>query len=174
VRDNYSRVSIYFQDESRFGLITQNGKMLTSKGVKPICTFQQSYKYKWLYGLFSAETGDNFMLEFPTCDSDCFQVFLDLFSQRRPNELLVTVLDNASIHKTQKLVVPSNVKMIFLPPYSPELNPAEKIWQKFKRAFSNKLFDNIEQMDEFISELARSLDNIEVMNTCACSYIQRE
>ena len=96
--DKYSKVSIYFQDESRFGLITKNGKVLTSKGIKPICEVQQIYKSTWLYGSFSPHTGDNFVLEFSTCDSTCFQVFLDtsyfvqstsMFSERKPDELLV-------------------------------------------------------------------------------------
>jgi len=139
--ENYPKTSVYFQDESRFGMITHNGKMLTAKGVKPICRFQQVFQSTWLYGVFSPLTGDHFMLEFPTCDSDCFQGFLDLFSERKPDELLIIVLDNATFHKAKKLVVPSNIRLIFLPPYAPELNPAEKMWQKFKRAFSNNMFE---------------------------------
>jgi len=145
--------------------------MLTSKGVKPICKVQEIYKSTWLYGSFSPTTGDNFILEFPVCDSVCFQVFLDMFSKIKPNELLVMVLDNASFHKAKKLVVPSNVRFIFLPPYSPELNPAEKIWQQFKRAFTNKLFETIEQMRDFIVEMIKSLNNDMIMSVCACSYI---
>ena len=68
------------------------------------------------------------------------------FIPNKPDELLVIVLDNASFHKAKKLVVPSNIRLIFLPPYSPELNPAEKVWQKFKRAFTNKLFESIEEI----------------------------
>jgi transposase len=152
-------------------LITKNGKVLTSKGVKPICDVQQVYKSTWLYGSFSPITGDNFILEFSTCESACFQVFLNLFSERKPDDLLILVLDNSSTHKAKQLVVPSNVKMIFIPPYSPELNPAEKMWQKFKRAFTNKFFETIEQMKEFVSEMVVSLDKKDVMSICACSYI---
>ena len=121
------------------------------------------------------------VLEFPACDSVCFQVFLDtsyfvqstsMFSERKPDELLVMVLDNASFHKAKKLVVPHNVRFIFLPPYSPELNPSEKMWQRFKRAFTNKLFETIEQMKEFIYELVNTIDNTIVMSVCACSYIK--
>jgi hypothetical protein len=169
--DKYLRTSIYFQDESRFGLITKNGNVLTAKGVKPICVVQQIYKSTWLYGSFSPITGDNFMLEFPTCDSVCFQTFLNLFSERKPDELLVMVLDNSSVHKAKSLVIPSNIRLIFIPPYSPELNPAEKMWQKFKRAFTNKYFKTIEEIRNFISELANTLDNNTVMSTCACNYI---
>jgi transposase len=104
--EQYSQAIIYFEDESRFGLITKNGKVLTAKGIKPICKVQQIYKSTWLYGLFSPMTGDHFMLEFPTCDSDCFQVFPDLFAERKPKELLIMVLDNSSVHKAKKLVIP--------------------------------------------------------------------
>lgn len=136
-----------------------------------MCKIQQIYKSTWLYGLFSPATGDNFMLEFPVCDSKCFQMFLDIFSEKNPNELLVLVLDNAAFHKAKKIVLPNNVRMIFLPPYSPELNPAEKVWQKFKRAFTNKLFDSIEQMREFIDKMVKSLDKSQVLSICACNYI---
>jgi transposase len=145
--------------------------VLTSKGIKPVCKVQQIYKSTWLYGSFSPITGDHFMLEFSTCDSECFQVFLDLFAERKPKELLIMVLDNSSVHKAKKIVIPSNVKLIFLPPYSPELNPAERMWQKFKRAFTNKLFETIEQMRNFISETANLIDIEEVKSVCACKYI---
>jgi hypothetical protein len=94
----YDCMSLYFQDESRFGLITRNGRMLTAKGVKPVCPFQQVFRATWLYGAFSPITGDNYMLEFSSCDSECFQIFIDEFSQRNPNQLSVMVLDNAAFH----------------------------------------------------------------------------
>ena len=50
-------------------------------------------------------------------------------------------------------------------------NPAEKVWQKFKRAFANKLFESIEQMKNFISEMANSIDYVDIMSICKCSYI---
>ena len=38
------------------------------------------------------------------------------------------VLDNGAFHKAKKLEIPDNIKLVFLPPYSPEMNPAEKMW----------------------------------------------
>ena len=54
------------------------------------------------------------------------------------------LLDNGAFHKAKSLVIPKKTVLIFLPPYSPEVNPAEKIWQKMKRNFTNKLFNSIE------------------------------
>lgn len=50
------------------------------------------------------------------------------------------VLDNGKFHKSKKIIIPKNIVLVFLSPYSPELNPAAKIWAKYKRAFSNKFY----------------------------------
>ncbi len=72
-------IDLFFEDESRFGLFTRNGRSLTAKGVKPICSFQQVFKSSYLFGAFSPITGASFMLEMPQCNTANFQVFLDEF-----------------------------------------------------------------------------------------------
>jgi transposase len=143
---------------------------LTGKGVKPICSFRQDFEYTYLYGAFSPKTGDDFVLEFSECDTDCFQIFLDQFAQRKPDEYHVIVLDNAAFHKTDKLKIPPNIRLYYLPPYSPELNPAEKVWAGFKRAFTNKLFDSLDSMRAFIDDLVTSLNPEVIMSVCRCKY----
>ncbi len=59
---------------------------------------------------------------------------------------------------------------MFLSLYNPELNPAEKIWWKFKREFSNKLFKNLEKLSDFLSNLTNSLTKEEVASICSCNY----
>ncbi len=54
-----------------------------------------------------------------------------------------------AIHKAKRLQIPQNIILIFLTPYSPELNPAEKIWAKFKRAFTNKRFYKLKHVSRF-------------------------
>ena len=162
---------MYFQDESRFGLITKEGRMLTAKGVKPICTSHQEYSSTWLFGAFSPITGDDFLMEFPVCNTDTFQIFLDELSSEHPKTLIIMVLDNGSFHKSKRLKIPDNIKLVFLPPYSPELNPAEKMWARFKRAFTNKLFKSLEEISLFIDNAAKEINKGIVMSTCAYKYI---
>lgn len=107
----------------------------------------------------------------PVCNSDAFQIFLNEFSLRNTSELKVMVLDNGAFHKAQKLIIPDNIILIFLPPYSPELNPAEKIWAKFKRDFTNKLFLTLETLKEFLSKITHQLSNNEVISICSYEYI---
>ena len=129
--------------------------------------FQSTY----LYGAFSPLDGDNFLLELPNCNSLNFQIFLEHFSKQNPEDLKVVVLDNGAFHKAKGLVVPDNIILIFLPPYSPELNPAEKIWAKFKRTFTNKLFNSLSQLSNFICDLASNLTFNEVISITRFDYI---
>jgi hypothetical protein len=108
-------VNLYFQDESRFGLFTRNGKSLTAINVKPICTFQQVYKSTWLSKAFSPITGDYFQLILPHCNADNFQIFLDDFSKVNPTGLKIMALDNGRFYKAKNLIIPKNIVLIFLP-----------------------------------------------------------
>jgi transposase len=162
---------LYFQDESRFGLITKDGRMLTAKGIKPICKSHQEYKSTWLFGAFSPITGEKLLMEFPCCNSEHFQIFLDELSSEKPETLIIMALDNGAFHKAKKLIIPENIKLVFLPPYSPELNPSEKMWARFKRAFTNKLFKSLEEISLFIDNTAKTIDKTIVISTCAYKYI---
>jgi transposase len=162
---------LFFQDESRFGLFTRNGKSLTAIRIKPICTFQQVFKSTWLSGAFSPITGDHFQMILPNCNADNFQLFLNDFSKENPTELKIMVLDNGRFHKAKKLIIPENIVLLFLPPYSPELNPAEKMWAKYKREFTNIFFTSLADVDEFITNIVNSTSKKQVMSICGFSYI---
>jgi transposase len=152
-------------------LFTRNGKSLTAIGVKPICTFHHVYKSTWLFGAFSPITGDNFQLILPHCNADNFQQFLDDLAKIRPKELKILVLDNGAFHKAKKLKIPENIALIFLPPYSPELNPAEKIWAKYKRAFTNKFYTTLDEVEDFICNVVTSTCIKTVKSICGFDYI---
>lgn len=111
------------------------------------------------------------MLEMPLCNASCFQTFLDLFSKEKPDEFKIMVLDNGAFHKAKSLIIPSNIALLFLPPYSPELNPAEKIWAKLKRTFTNKLFNSLDALSDFIGDATKCIEISVVKSTCAFNYI---
>ena len=167
----FNSFNLYFQDESRFGLFTRNGKSLTARGVKPICEFHQVFKSLYLFGAFSPITGDKFMLEMPNCDSANFQLFLNEFALESPAEFKIIVLDNGAFHKAKSLIIPENIALLFLPPYSPELNPAENMWAILKRKFTNKLHKTLDEISEFISIATKNITNEMVKSTCGFGYI---
>ena len=81
------------------------------------------------------------------------------------------VLDNGAFHKAKSLKIPDNIALIFLPAYSPELNPAENIWAILKRKFTNKLYKTLEEVSEFITEATNSLSMEKIKSTCGFPYI---
>jgi transposase len=125
----------------------------------------------YLFGAFSPITGDHFELEMPHCNTDTFQIFLNEFSKSSPDEYKILLLDNGAFHKGQRLTIPENIALLFIPPYSPELNPAEKIWWKMKRNFSGKLHKTLDNVSEFISNQVKILTDENVKKTCSYEYV---
>jgi len=107
------------------------------------------------------------MLEMPSCNGANFQIYLDEFSKENPDEFKIIVLDNGAFHKAKSLEIPHNSALIFMPPYSPELNPAEKMWANFKRTFSNRLFKSLDELSQFITDVSKTATNSSVMSICA-------
>lgn len=131
-KSDCTSINIYAMDESRFGLLTIQRRCLTARGVKPVIPFQHQFKNFYLFGAYSPRNGDHFTLEVPYCNTDGFQQYLDDFSRYKPKEFKIVILDNGAFHKATRLQIPKNIGLLFLPPYSPELNPAEKMWQSIK------------------------------------------
>ena len=151
--------------------MTKNGKALTAKGVKPICPFQQVFQSTYLFGAFSPLDGNSFLLILPKCNNDNFQIYLDKFSLLNTNELKVIVLDNGAFHKAKRLKIPENIILIYLPPYSPELNPAENMWARFKRDFTNRLFTTIAKLENYMGKQVKELTKEVVRKTCGFGYV---
>ena len=152
-------------------MFTRNGKGLTAQGVKPVCTFQQVFQATWLFGAYSPFTGAHFELVLPHCNSDNFQLFLNEVSKENTEEFKLIILDNGAFHKTKSLIIPNNIALLFIPPYSPELNPSEKIWWKMKRAFTGKLHKSLEEVSNFIDGEVEKLTNEIVASICNFDYI---
>lgn len=88
-----------------------------------------------------------------------------------PEEFKIIVLDNGAFHKAKSLVIPDNIALIFLPPYSPELNPAENMWAKFKRDFTNRLFKSLDDLSIYLEKVCVSVSKNEVQSICAFNYV---
>src|SRR5680860_1776910 len=155
-KDKVQSVNLYFQDESRFGLITKQKRVITAKGIKPIGKYKHSYLYKWLWGSFSPITGESFCMTTNHVCKDFFIKYLEDFSKHKPEELKIIVIDNAAFHSTKDLILPGNIVLMPIPPYCPELNPAEKIWQWMKDKTAMKIYDTLEILENKICLLYTS------------------
>ncbi len=133
--------------------------MLTAKGIKPIGEYKHSYQYKWLWGSFSPITGSSFCMTTSHVNKEFFVKYLIDFSNENPKELKILIVDNAAFHSTKDINLPENIILLRIPPYCPELNPAEKIWQWMKDQIAMKIYDSIKDLGQKINELIEELEN---------------
>ena len=110
-------------------------------------------------------------MELPYCNGDNFQIFLNELSNKNPTEYKVVLLDNGRFHKGKNLLIPNNIKLVFLPPYSPELNPAELVWLNMKRKITNKVYKTMEELKIKINQIViELLTDKFIKNLCGFDY----
>lgn len=150
---------MYFQDEARFGLKTMVGYCLSAIGVRPKVSYQHKFANTYLWGSYSPINGDSFVWEINGVDSYIFERYLEEFSKQNQREFKIVVIDNAGFHSCLNIDIPENIFLLRIPPYSPELNPCEQIWQHIKKHFKNKQFDNIDLLKNWLHKMVCDMDN---------------
>jgi hypothetical protein len=130
------------------------------------------YEYLWYYGAVEPASGDAFFLELPALDTPCFQAFLDEFSRAYPDSLNLLVLDGAPAHVAQALVVPENVILLRLPPYSPELNPVERIWLDLRKLLGATLPASLGALADAAGTILRDYTADTLASLTAYGYTQ--
>jgi hypothetical protein len=120
-------------------------------GVKPVSKIQFAFDNYYLYGAIAPTTGEGFFLEMPALDSHCFQVFLTQLAQKYSESLNIMILDRGRFHRAKALQVPKNIVLEFLPAYSPELNPMERLWEDLKSHIALELFENLQLLKDRVA-----------------------
>jgi len=146
-------------------------RRITLPGVKPIQTAKPGYEYFYLYGAVEPETGQRFFTEHERLNSDCFQVFLDRLAEAFPRSHNVMILDNGQFHKAKKLSIPENVELKFLPPYSPELNPVERLWQDLKDALGFDFYEDLSSLRQKTRMVLRRYTDEAVASLTGYEYL---
>lgn len=136
-----------FQDEAGFGRINKPKHCWCKRGIRPCVPCHHIREYRYAYGAVEPLTGKSFFLIMPSCDTDCMNVFLKELSAAYPEDYIILACDGAAWHKSAGLEIPQNIKLIFIPPYTPEMNPIEQIWKEIrKRGFKNEVFSSLDKV----------------------------
>lgn len=167
-------VRLFFQDEARVGLHLPRYRRLTARGVGPKQPFEPLYEYYWLYGAVEPATGEAHFWEMPALSAECFALYLSKLAEAYPESLNVVVLDNAPAHIARAVVVPENVILLPLPPYSPELNPVERLWLAVRQQID--IFDvvvrtTLDGLREHVASILRSLTPAQLSSLTGYRYI---
>jgi len=138
---------LMFEDEAGFGRINKPKYCWCKKGTRPIVPCLHIREYRYAYGAVDPKTGDSHFLVLPRCDTACMNYFLKSLSKQYPNSIILLVLDGASWHRSKGLNIPENIRLFFLPPATPEMNPIEQIWKELRKlGFHNEIFKTLEKV----------------------------
>jgi transposase len=148
-----------FQDEARFGRSQDPRACWAPPGIRPVVAAQFVREYIYAYAAVSPHDGTLDALVLPFVDAAAMSLFLAEVAQRHPDEFVLLVLDGAGWHRAQELVVPANMQLLPLPPYSPELNPTEHLWDEIREKwFANTVFASLDAVEDQLVEALVALD----------------
>jgi len=163
---------VYFQDESRFGLLTVLRRAITLPGVKPVGPYQHRFIYRFCYGLVEPMSGDHFFITAPAANTLFFEYMLQEFSLHEPKVFKLIFLDKAGYHLTKSMRVPQNILLVYLPSSNPELNPMERFWEEMKSAVAFHNFKDEDELEEWIHATIKGYSNQQIASITGYPYIK--
>jgi len=151
-----SRVRVWFMDEARFGLHTELRRVWTLRGSRPVVARQIKYRWEYLYGALAAVSGEAHFAHLPGVSLEWDESYLRNLASSDPEAIHVLVRDQAGFHLREgDPRLPERVRVIDLPPYSPELNPCEQLWDILKDDTCNQIHETVGALRESMSATLR-------------------
>ena len=141
-------MDIWSQDETRVGQQGSLSRIWALRGTRPRKVKQQQFISTYIYGAACHDTGQSFALILPYANTVAMNLFLNELSMEiKPERHIALIIDNAGWHKANNLVIPVNITLIPLPPYAPELNAMEQVWEWIKNhCLSNQQYRDYEDI----------------------------
>jgi transposase len=131
------------------GLLPTPRRVWAPVGERPTAAVQRSYRWLYVYGFVRPQTGQTWWCLLPAVNAEAFGVALAEFARDEgiaADHRAVLVLDNAGWHHAKTLVVPDGIDLVFLPPYAPELQPAERLWPLVNEPVANRAFADLDAL----------------------------
>lgn len=153
-------VQVWAFDEHRAGLKPILRKVWARRGQRPLALGHQRFQWLYVYGFVRPSTGEVVWYLADAVNAALFGAILTAFAREvgaGPNNVVVLVLDGAGWHTAADLVIPEGIRLEFLPPYSPELQPAEHLWPLIREPLVNRHFDRLDDLDRTLSERCSDL-----------------
>jgi transposase len=163
---------VMFFDESRFGTHSKIGHGWFKTGSRSRVKIKLGYKNFYLYSSTDHITGDSYSLIMPKVNYICMNEYLKFLSHEVGNKTVALIMDGAGWHKSKDLCIPENIKIIYLPPYSPELNPVERLWKYIKdNILTNKIYETLNDLEDSLCNFLNSISSQHIKDICTADYM---
>jgi len=131
------------QDEARFGRICEPRRCWAPAGIRPHTPKQAIRQAVYAFAAIAPQLGKLVALVLPSADTDMMNLFLQQVAQEVADSFILMQVDQAGWHRSRELQIPENIRLIFQPPYSPELTPVEHLWDELReKFFLNRVFSS--------------------------------
>src|SRR6266853_864167 len=141
------------QDEGCFGRISRAKRCWAPPGVRPHAPAQVVRDYVYAYAAVAPAQGQMISLILPEASTAMMNLFLEHVSQTFSKYFIVMQVDQAGWHHAKDLVIPEHIRLIEQPPYSPEVNPVEHIWDELReKHFGNRAFPSLDALIEVLCQ----------------------
>lgn len=147
-----SPVRLWVLDEHRYGLLPVIRRVWAQRGVRVLAPYATRYQWGYLHEALEVDGANRLELLFTPCiDQDVHTLFLQQIAAVDPEALHVVIQDQAGFHlRADDARVPKNVRLLPLPPYSPELNPVEKLGDLVKDRICNRIYPSLRRLEDHI------------------------
>ena len=153
-------VEVWCEDEHRVGLQPLVRRIWVEEGEHPVAVVNWQREWLWLYAFVQPQTGETYWWILPYVNTKLFSRVLKDFAQHfgvGKNKRIILPLDQAAWHMSEQLQVPEGIHLVPLPPYSPELQPAERLWPLVNEPLANEAFKTIAEMEELVVQRCHHL-----------------
>lgn len=161
----------------RFGLISNYRRSWSEVGIRTIIDNQQQFQNRYLFTAISPISGDTFsLIGFEENNSRCVNIFLEEMEKQYPNKKIILVFDNAPSHRPKFIRLRKNITGLYLPPYSPELNPVERFFGEVRKSTANTIFKTLDEQESVIEKFVKDYtqDKDQVKQLTGYDWILRQ
>lgn len=152
-------MKLFFEDEARFGRINNVSRCWVPLGTRAIVKQQMVREHTYAFSAVCPFSGETYSLISPVCNTAAMNELLAGLSETYRQEQILMVLDGAGWHRSKELKVPANIHLELLPPYSPELNATEHLWDYIReqKKFNNYCFASLDEVENHLEEVLKDL-----------------
>ena len=163
VRQAYptAAVTLWAEDKHRLGLLPVVRRVWAPRGQRPTAQVERHYAWLYVYGFVRPATGQSWWCLLPTVSTAAVALALATFARDEgidASHRAVLVLDQAGWHLAHDLVLPAGIDLVFLPAYSPELQPVERVWPLVNEPIANRAFPDLDALETVLVDRCRTLE----------------